>query len=365
MSNELKHEDFLHTHAPDKFLDALDLSILIVSYNTCSLTAACIQSIFDSKMAINFEIIVFDNASTDNSPDFLAENFPNIKLIASDKNIGFGAANNIASEHARGHMILLLNPDTLVIENGLQKLYNFACVNGPDSIYGGASYNADQEIDTLSCVGEPTLWSLAMRAFGFSVLGRKTRLFNSEEIPGWHRDSIKTVPVIKGCFLLISRASWDVLEGFDNDYFLYSEETDLCKRAGLNGIECIFYPYAKIHHVGAASESSKPSRTIKLLNGKAIYYSKHWGRGSLTIASILTDFFVLFRRCAYASLSIVSKRYESAAQHWSIVWKNRPLWSVAPGRPQRRLAYSLQPGDGAITSCTVTDTFQSTPIVSA
>jgi N-acetylglucosaminyl-diphospho-decaprenol L-rhamnosyltransferase len=318
-----------------------DLSIIIVSYNTRELTRSCIQSIYDSNPTISFEIIVYDNASHDGSVEVLADYFPRIKIIASDTNIGFAAGNNIARGSAEGKRLLLLNPDTTIISDGIDALFQFASAHRNTGIFGGASYTLSNELDYRSCWGKPSLWSLICRSLGLSVIGKNMQFLNSEALPNFSRDRVKDVGVVSGCFFLLDAKVWDELDGFDNDYFMYSEEADLCARAQTLGHDCVFVPHAKIMHVGSASESSQSHKTTKLLNGKSLYYQKHWNSIERFCAGLLIDIFVLSRTCGFNLASTISKSYSEEAAHWSTVWASRHKWHMKYTILGRTVTYKI------------------------
>lgn len=333
----------------------LDLSIVIVSYNTRDLTCECLRSIYANEMNMQFEIIVYDNNSDDGSADSIAVEFPMVRVIESDKNIGFAAANNIAAEFATGDWLLLLNPDTRVFENGVGNLFRFATESSRSAIFGGASHSLDGKIDYRSCWAKPSLWGLTTRALGLSALGKKWSFLNPEEMPEWPRNTTRAVDVITGCFLLLKKATWLTLDGFDVDYFMYSEETDLCLRASQLNIDRIYYPDAKIVHVGGASERSKPHKTIKLFRGKSLYFSKHSARLPAAYASLVLDIHVLLRATSYQCLSLFHKDYKEQAEHWATVWRDRGSWNVSGSNFCRTVSYTAEQIEGQVTRCAIED----------
>ena len=345
----------LRDHAKKNGGERTLLSIIIVSYNTCELTCACVRSIYDSEIESCFEVIVYDNASGDGSADSIASKFPDVKVIKSDTNIGFAAANNIAAEHACGDWLLLLNPDTLVLDNGISKLLGFANASGRRAIFGGASMTPEGETDFRSCWAQPSLWGLTTQALGLSVVGKRSRILNPDEIPDWERDTIRNVGVITGCFLLVNQETWDELGGFDVDYFMYSEETDLCLRADKRGISRIFYPDARVLHIGGASERSKPHKTIKLFLGKRIYFEKHYSSFGSRYASAVLDLHVLTRLLALGVLQWFSDSFVDVHSHWRTVWRERNSWNVTEGLFGRTVTYTLLSTGEKVYPCVVED----------
>ena len=333
------------------------LSIIIVSYNTRELTCACIRSIYKSDMDVSFEVIVYDNASADGSAALIAAEFPEVAVIKSDTNIGFAAANNIAAEQACGDWLLLLNPDTEVLDNGIARLLDFAAGSGRRAIFGGASETPDGETDFRSCWAKPSLWGLTMQALGLSAVGKRLSVLNPDEMPDWQRDTTREVGVITGCFLMLNHSTWKELGGFDIDYFMYSEETDLCLRADQQGISRIFYPDARVLHIGGASETSKPHKTVKLFLGKRIYFEKHYSPFWSFYASTILDLHVLIRLLTLGSLQLFGDKFNEGYSHWKTVWRERGSWNETMGLFGRTVAYTLSPLEEQIHSCRIEDSF--------
>ncbi len=126
-----------------------DVSIIIISYNTKDMTVACIKSVIDETTQLNYDIIVFDNNSADGSAKAIAEKFPQIKLVSYKENLGFAAGNNLAATKAHGKFILLLNPDTIVLNRAINKLYNFAQTRTDALIWGGELYSKTKRLILL------------------------------------------------------------------------------------------------------------------------------------------------------------------------------------------------------------------------
>ena len=168
-----------HSVLPDQFVE-LDLSIIVVSYNTCEMTLECLRSIREQTKDTHFEIIVVDNNSKDNSVEAISREFPNIILISLEENLGFAGANNLAAKKARGRRILLLNPDTLVLDRAIDNLFAFADQNPSCRVWGGRTLRGDGSLDPASCWRRMSLWSLACFALGLTYLAPKSAILNPE-----------------------------------------------------------------------------------------------------------------------------------------------------------------------------------------
>jgi hypothetical protein len=305
-----------------------ELSVLVVSFNTRELTLECLRSIYRETKAIPFEVVVVDNASSDGSADAIAAEFDRVKLIPLEENIGFGRANNLAAERATGKYLLLLNPDTVVLDQALEKLLDFAVSRGGDGIYGGRTVFPDGSLNRYSCWGRLTPWSLFCGTVGLTALFRHTMMFDSESYGSWQRDSVREVDIVTGCFLLISRRLWDRLGGFDPSFFMYYEEADLCRRAWQLGVQCILNPSAVIIHYGSASERIRADKMVRLFRAEAQFIEKHWGPFSARYGIAMLKLWTISRLVAYCLLSALRSDSRDASANWREIWARRKEWDL-------------------------------------
>lgn len=305
-----------------------DISIIIVSYNTRAMTLECIRSVLAQTTAVLYEVIVFDNASTDGSPEAIRANFPQIELIASRENLGFAGANNIAAMRARGRRFLLLNPDTVILNHAIDRLHEFADANPRLGIWGGRTVLSDGRLNPGSCWGDATLWSIFCFATGLTNLRRSSAVFNPEGYGGWKRDSIRAVDIVTGCFLLIDRELWKQLDGFDPEFFMYGEEADLCRRARKLGACPTITPAATIIHYGQSSEPDQAEQRIKVLAGRITLLRHHNSAATILAGKTLYMMLVLLRLLAYGTAGLVSGRsdFREKARDWRHVWRHRQRW---------------------------------------
>ncbi len=306
----------------------IDVSIVIVSYNTREMTLAAIASVVRETRDVTCEIIVVDNASTDGSADAIANHPAQTALIQLADNIGFGRANNLGAQHATGNYLLLLNPDTIVTDRAIDRLAAFARENPQALIWGGRTIFADGRLNPASCWQRMTPWNLAMRASGLAALFPNSPVFNPEAYGGWPRDSVREVDIVSGCFLLLPRSTWQKLGGFDPVFFMYGEEADLCLRARRIGARPMITPEATIIHYGGASEKTRTGKMVKLLAAKSTLIARHWPRGTAAIGQTLLALWPLSRWLACTILARVRPNAKSrdAAATWQAVWSARPHW---------------------------------------
>lgn len=319
------------------FNDALGhysmLSILIISYNTRDLTLACLDSVYVQTKGIDFEVVIVDNASSDHSADAIAARFPKARLIALDTNLGFAAGNNLAAREARGDYLLLLNPDTAILDGAIQKALDFAIANREASIIGGRTFYGDGSLNYSSCHGRPTLWSMLCKGLGLSSLFRCWRWFDPESLGSWQRDTVREVDAVTGCFLLIRRDLWQQLGGFDESFFMYGEETDLCLRARALGYKCMICPEAKLIHYGGKSETVRADKMVKLFAAKARLFEKHWPPGTVWFGLRMLDLWAFSRMLALSVLRWIRPSYRAGYEAWRDIWRRRAEYHGAVARP--------------------------------
>ncbi len=308
--------------------DSLDVSVIIVSYNTREMTLACIDSVFRETQRLTFEVIVVDNASEDGSAQAIGKEFRQVRLIASAKNLGFAAANNLAAREAQGAYILLLNPDTVVLNGAIDRLVDFAEKHPEAAIFGGRSLFGDGSLNPTSCWRAPSAWGLTCRALGLSGLAKSSSLLNYDSYGGWARDTVRPVDIVSGCFLLIRRDLWETLQGFDEMFHMYAEDWDLCLRAHKLGAKCMLCPDAEIIHLGGASETVRSDKIVRLFSSQAALYRKHWGYLQARILVGLLHIWAV-RACLTGYVSAIFKKDKATngARIWREVWTRRKEWA--------------------------------------
>ncbi|MEZ5817505.1 MAG: glycosyltransferase family 2 protein [Hyphomicrobiaceae bacterium] len=314
------------------------VSILIVSYNTREMTLACLDSIAAETSCASYEIIVVDNASTDGSIEAIAAHPSRPTLLPMRSNVGFGRANNLAAEMAAGEFLLLLNPDTVVLDGAVDRLVAFARERPEAMIWGGRTLFADGRLNPASAWGRMTPWRLFCRASGLTSVASASSLLNGEGMGAWPRDSERAVDIVSGCFLLISSAFWRRLGGFDPAYFMYGEEADLCLRARALGARPRITPAATIVHHGGASETIREDKMVRLLAAKATLIDRHFPSSTRGLGLALNAAWPLSRWLilALAARMAGSRSVAERATIWQRIWQRRREWQDGWARPARR-----------------------------
>jgi N-acetylglucosaminyl-diphospho-decaprenol L-rhamnosyltransferase len=302
----------------------VDLSVLIVTHGNPGLTRACLESVFAETRVCAFEVIVVDNASGDETPEMIAREFPAVRLIRSEHNVGFARANNQAARLATGEYLVLLNPDTIVLDRALERLLDFARRQPAPGLYGGRTLRPDGRLDPRSCWGAQTPWSAFCFATGLSTAFRRHRLFDPESLGRWNRDSVRAVGIVTGCLLLTARSTWEALGGFDERFFMYGEDSDLSLRARRDGYLVRISPAATIVHVVGASSATSAAKMSMVMKSRATIMRKHWRPLSrlFGLACLLCG--VWLRAAGSRGLSLLGVR--SARSFWEGVWRTRSDW---------------------------------------
>lgn len=301
---------------------AVDVSVLIVTYQCREAARECLQSVYSRTNGVAFEVVVVDNASDDGTADMLRTEFPQARLVALDENVGFAAGSNRAAEHAAGEYLLHLNPDTVVHDGAVDDLVAFARRRPEHGLYGGRTLRPDGTLDPGSCYAQPTLWSLFCFATLLTSAFKGSPIFDPELIGRWQRDSVREVGILTGCLLLVPRDVWQRLGGFDGRFFMYAEDADLALRAVEAGYRPVFTPDAEITHAVGAS-ATQPERLILLLQGKVTLLRKHWRspRREVGIA-----FFLLGAGNRALVARVLARRGSARLEAWREVWRARRTW---------------------------------------
>lgn len=292
----------------------LDFSIIIVSWNAKKYLAECLQSISEETANHHSEIIVVDNASTDGSPEYVRKRFPNIKLICNDANVGFAKANNIGIRQSTGKYKFLINSDVIVLKGCFDKMLEYMDQHSETGMLGPRILNPDGTLQP-SCMGFPNLWNNFCRAFALDSFFPKSRLFGGRLMAFSPHDTICGAEVLNGCFWMVRQEALDQVGLLDENFFIYGEDNDWCKRFGDAGWKVVFFPGAEAIHYGGASSSNAPVRFyIEMHRANLQYYKKHHNRLSLIGFILITWVHQLARVFGQAILYIInpSKKIQAA-----------------------------------------------------
>lgn len=239
----------------------MDLSIIIINYNTKLLTKECIESIYQMTKDVKFEVIVIDNASTDGSFEELSKlNYENFKYIYNDINLGFSKANNQGSTLSSGKYLFFMNSDMVFINDVAGKLVHYLKINKNAGIIGPKFLNPDQTLQ-ISCRNFPSIQFGLIKFFPFLKKVFKNE-YNKYYNKNYDYSIINHVDTISAGALLISKSDFDRIGKFDEFSFMYGEDADICKRVRDIGKYIVFYPSAQLIHYGGQSSKLNSTKAI-------------------------------------------------------------------------------------------------------
>jgi len=272
-------------------VEKIDLSIVILSYNTQDLLRKCLQSVEKAKKGnYQVEIVVVDNASTDGSPEMVEEEFSRVKLIKSRKNLGYAGGNNLGLKKARGDYILFLNSDTEIKPDALTEMIKFMNKNPKVGASSVKTMLFTGGMDPDCHRGFPTPWASISYFLGLEKLFPKTKLFGQYHKFYLNLDKVHEIDAGFGTFMFVRKKALEQVGNWDDQYFFYGEDLDLFYRIREANWKIMFYPKPLVtHHKGASSglrkeskEVAKPSREIRIKTAKAsvrameIFYKKFY-----------------------------------------------------------------------------------------
>jgi N-acetylglucosaminyl-diphospho-decaprenol L-rhamnosyltransferase len=285
----------------------LDISVILVSYNTIEMTKTALHHLFSSLNDFEMEVIIIDNASKDHSAEILRHEYPQIRLIENKKNVGFGRANNQALPYIKGRYVLLLNTDAFVEPDTISKTVQYMEANPKCGILGVKLFGRDGVLQP-SCRYFPTPWNIFLNRTGLKSIFKRTRLVDDMS---WDHATVRNCDWVPGCYYLVRKEVIDQVGLFDPRYFLYSEELDHCFAAKKAGWQVTYYPYTSVVHVGGESaksdgEITSSGRQISSLQieSEMLYFRKNYGLTTV-IANV---FLVTFADCMQILMDIVKLR---------------------------------------------------------
>lgn len=253
-----------------------DLSIIIVSWNVRELLANCLRSVL-AQTGLALQVIVVDSASSDGSPELVAEQFPQVELVACQENVGFPRGNNLGLERANGRFILLLNPDTIVHGDALAKMVSYLQQHPAVGVVGPQLLNDDGSVQS-SRRRFPTLRTAVFESTWLQPFAPKAVL-DHYYVRDVEDGETAVVQWLMGACLMTRQEVVAQVGGLDEAYFMYSEELDYCRRIHEAGWQVVYYPEAQVTHLsGKSSEQAVTQRHINFNRAKLRYFRKYHGR---------------------------------------------------------------------------------------
>lgn len=317
-----------------------ELSIVLVSWNTRELLLEALASVLPMR-GVSGEVIVVDNASADGSAEAVEARFPEVRVVRSERNLGFAGGVNRGFSEAQAPYVLLLNSDTFVIGDALQALTAYAEAHPEAGVVGPRVLNEDRTLQA-SRFRFPSLLNLLLSTTYLYKLFPGSRFFNRERLAAQDPDRAAPVDVVSGCAFLVRRELLDRIGGFDESFFMYAEETDFCYRAWQEGFEVHYAPVGDIVHTGGGS--SRLARRANFLEYRRSilrYFHKHHGLLQAQLARLLLASFLALRLPYWAWCELRRQREEPGQLHNYLAglrFLTQPLSRLLapPARPVKR-----------------------------
>ncbi len=290
----------------------------------------CLQSVFNSKTELNYEVIVIDNNSVDGSSHLIPNAFPQITYIYNEENKGFGKANNQAFKIAKGEYVLLLNPDTLIEEDTLDVCYDRMVNDQTIGALGVKLLDGSGEFLVESKRSFPTIWSSFSKLSGLASIFKGSARFDSYNLGNLDANKEHEVDVLCGAMMLVKRDLLSSLNGFDEAFFMYGEDIDLCRRIKDTGHKILYYPETQIIHFKGESSGRKEFAYYKMFYEAMITYVKKHYQGSSALYAVLLKLAIWVRGCTAYLFRILKSAIPLLLDFISILgilWVTCNLWA--------------------------------------
>jgi GT2 family glycosyltransferase len=308
----------------------MDLSVVIVNWNTRDLLSDCLQSVFLGLGDLEAEIFVVDNDSEDGSSAMVRREFPKVRLIQSLENRGFAGGNNLALRRVSGRHVLLLNTDTIVHGSVISDCVAWLDRNPRVGVMGPRLLNSDGSVQP-SCSAFPSLRSLTMQLFGITRIAR----WDSYRMTGWDWSEERSVDVISGAAMFVQAKAMDEVGLLDESFYFYGEETDWCHRFRVKEWDLKFVPIPEITHFGGGSvRRLNHRRDVMLTEGTTRLQLKHSGHASAITCFIILALHNITRAAFWSAVSLTGRPGATArARHFIHVMAELPrAWPSMPER---------------------------------
>ena len=266
----------------------MDLSIILVNYNTCQLTLQALDAVFQSNTTYQYEVILVDNHSTDGSAEQIAQPFPQVRLIRNSANLGFSKANNQAIRSASGRYILLLNTDTVIEPDTLQLMIDFMDKHENVGASGCKILLPDGSLDETAKRGFPTPSASLYYVLGLSKLFPYVPKFNKYKLNYLDPDHMHEVDSLVGAFMMVRSEAIAQVGMMDEAFFMYGEDIDWCYRIKMSGWNIVYTPITTIlHYKGASSRKQSVKLIYEFHRAMVLFYKKHYVKKYPLIVSML------------------------------------------------------------------------------
>jgi N-acetylglucosaminyl-diphospho-decaprenol L-rhamnosyltransferase len=302
----------------------MDLSVILVSYNTAETTLKALRHLFVSDHALEMEVVVVDNASKDGSAEAIARAYPDIPIVKNAVNVGFGRANNQALDLVKGRYLLLLNTDAFVGAQTIASTVGYMEQHPSCGVLGAKLVGGDGKLQP-SCRYFPTPWNLFLMESG---MGRFFKGVQMVDNMAWDHDSVRSCDWVPGCYYLVRREVVDRVGLFDPVFFMYCEEVDHCHATKKAGWEVTYFPEPVVHLGGESAKTegdiSKQGRQLAPLQieSEFIYFRKNMGLAGvvarLLLATTANAMGLIKNSVRLAPVSVLQSHFSQSWLTWRL-----------------------------------------------
>ena len=262
----------------------MKLSVIIVNYKVKHYLEQCLRSVAEASRGIAVEVIVVDNASGDGSVEYLRERFPDVTIIASEENLGFARANNLAIRNSHGQYVLLLNPDTIVAEDTFRDFITFMDSTPDAGGCGAYMLHTDGSFAPESRRGLPTPFVAFCKMSGLASLLPKSRTFGRYYMRYLNENEVNRIEIMSGAFMFLRRDALDKAGLLDEDFFMYGEDIDLSYRILKAGYNNYFLPSRILHYKGESTVKSSYRYVHTFYRAMELFFNKHYAHYSILLS---------------------------------------------------------------------------------
>lgn len=262
----------------------MKLSVIIVNYKVKHYLEQCLRSVAEASRGIAVEVIVVDNASGDGSVEYLRERFPDVTIIASEENLGFARANNLAIRNSHGQYVLLLNPDTIVAEDTFRDFISFMDSTPDAGGCGAYMLHTDGSFAPESRRGLPTPFVAFCKMSGLASLLPKSRTFGRYYMRYLNENEVNRIEIMSGAFMFLRRDALDKAGLLDEDFFMYGEDIDLSYRILKAGYNNYFLPSRILHYKGESTVKSSYRYVHTFYRAMELFFNKHYAHYSILLS---------------------------------------------------------------------------------
>ncbi|OGE27466.1 hypothetical protein A3B42_04895 [Candidatus Daviesbacteria bacterium RIFCSPLOWO2_01_FULL_38_10] len=252
-----------------------DLSIIILNYNVKDLLLQCLESVFKNKSQ-NWQVIVVDNASSDNSVEAVKKKFPQVEIIKNQSNLGFAVGNNEGVRLAKAPVVFFLNPDTVIIKQAIQKTYDYLMGNPDIGAITCRVELPDGKLDYSCHRGFPTPWNSFCYFLGLAKIFPKWKIFSGYTATYLDIHKTHEIDCLTGAFLMVRKIAGQQIGWWDKDYFWNGEDIEFCYSLKQKGWKIYFFPEAKIIHYKGSSARKEKATISHGISAMRIFYKKHY-----------------------------------------------------------------------------------------